>query len=200
MNKTLLLSLSVLSTLCQASQMQHQGRQMQTLLMNNARQACTQKQRNNYAGLPGVALAQTGPLIGHTGKYFAVTQGDCSRRVTSDCMDNTVRNLNANNLCKFLEKGSLRATQMSDGNYMLRAHVDGKGGGVLGFWGGFFTGKFLTHFVCHGAIAIVSSFAGPAAPVVFGSLEATFMLPIGVAANTVGATTGMAMAVATGPV
>jgi hypothetical protein len=142
----------------------------------------------------------SGPIIGHTGKYFAITDGDRSCRVTSDCMDNTVKHLNSNNLCKFLEKGSLKATKMSDGNYMLRAHVDGKGGGVLGFWAGYFSGKALTHFVCHGILLGVSSLAGPAAPAAFAALEATFMLPISVGANTVGATTGMALAVATGPV
>lgn len=181
-----------------------------SIILSLGLNACHQQQSigNQVKTVMSNRLAKqrsSGPLIGHTGKYFAVTEGDCSRRVTSDCMDSTVKHLNSDNLCKFLEKGSVRATKMSDGNYMLRAHIYGKGGGATGFWVGFLTGKILTHVVVYtvaGVVGVVTApfTGGTVAAAIAGGIIAGSAPATEFASNIIGSTVGMASAVVTGPV
>ncbi len=74
------------------------------------------------------------------------------------------------------------------------------GGGVWGWMAGAYAGKFITHFVCHGAIFIIGGCTGPAAPATIAALELTFLPTIEAASTVVALTCGIVGGVATGPV
>lgn len=78
-----------------------------------------------------VAKSMSAATVGHTGKYFTVTESDRSYRVGRESLDNTLRNINSSNLALFLQKGRISANKLNDGSYMLRGHVNGLGGGPL---------------------------------------------------------------------
>ena len=139
-------------------------------------------------------------VVGHTGKYFTVTDHDRSYKVGPEGLDNTLKNINKANLALFLKKGRIAPHKLSDGSYMLRGHVNGLGGGPTGAMIGSYVGKFTVHFLGHGAMFIAAACTGPAFPVTLAALEATFIAPLEAASN-VGAVGGMIIgAVATGPV
>lgn len=73
----------------------------------------------------------SGAIVGHTGKYWTVTENDRSYRVGRESLDGTLRNINKTNLSRFMQKGRISAHKLNDGTYMLRGHVNGVGGGPL---------------------------------------------------------------------
>lgn len=201
---SVLLISTILSLGLNASQMcMTKGIQSSTMIQPRVA-ALTRAQMIRGIQIPEAAILRTndtGNCSLHYGiNGFKVKEGSKCHAIESYDLDPELRQLNCTTMAKYLSVGKIKLSRGNDGSFMCRSHIDGKGGGVLGFWGGFFTGKFVTHFVCHGAILLAGACTGPAAPATIAALEATFFLPIGVAANTVGATTGMALAVATGPV
>jgi len=146
------------------------------------------------------AQSMSGAVVGHTGKYFTVSESDRSYRVGRESLDSTLKNVNKANLAMFMKRGRLSAHKTNDGTYVLRGHVNGLGGGPTGAMIGSYLGKFTVHFLGHGAMLIAAACTGPAAPATFAALEATFIGPLEAASN-VGAVGGMIIgAVATGPV
>lgn len=138
--------------------------------------------------------------VGHTGKYWTVTEHDRSYKVGRESLDGTLRNINKHNMARFLKKGYVSPHKTSDGSYVLRGHVNGVGGGPTGAMIGAYIGKFTVHFLGHGAMLIAASCTGPAFPATLAALEATFIGPLEAASN-VGAVAGtIAGAVVTGPV
>ena len=70
-------------------------------------------------------------IVGHTGKYFTVTESDRSYRIGRESTCDVLRNINSTNLHRFMQKGRVSAHKLSDGSYMLRGHVNGLGGGPI---------------------------------------------------------------------
>src|ERR1700691_2014946 len=73
----------------------------------------------------------SGAIVGHTGKYWTVTENDRSHRINRESLDDTLRNVNSSNMERFVQKGRISAHKLSDGGYMLRGHVNGLGGGPM---------------------------------------------------------------------
>ena len=89
---------------------------------------------------------------------------------------------------------------MNNGEFNLKSHGRLRGGGAGGATVGFYAGKFLVHFVGHGAMLVAAACTGPAAPATLAALEATFAVPLEAASNIGGLAGGVVGGVATGPV
>lgn len=72
-----------------------------------------------------------GAVIGHTGKYFSVTENDISYKVGKESLDSTLKNVNKANMAMFMKRGRISAHKTNDGSYILRGHVNGLGGGPI---------------------------------------------------------------------
>lgn len=135
-----------------------------------------------------VAKSASCALVGHTGKYFTVTENDRSYRVGRESLDGTLRNINASNLLRFMQKGRISTHKLSDGSYMLRGHVNGLGGGPMlasfAYW--------CTKSLCWGSVA-----AAGAGVIATGVGAGTALLGGGTVAGTLtggaGAAAGLAL-------
>lgn len=136
----------------------------------------------------------------HDGMSFHVRQGGALHKVESYDVDPVLRKVNKANLGAFLKAGKIGVVKMSDGSFALHSHIQGLGGGVFGANFGFFAGKFAVHFVGQGLIQVAALCTGPAYGVTLASLEACLLPEIEAFSNVVGCATGIATAVATGPV
>ncbi len=100
----------------------------------------------------------------------------------------------------FCEKGGyISLNEMNNGDFSLRSHARGLGGGPGGATVGCYLGKFLVSFVGHGAIQIVAFASGPAYLATLAGLEATFGPQIEAASQIGAITGGIIGGVATGP-
>ena len=82
-----------------------------------------------------VASNSWSAVVGHTGKYFTVTDHEKSYKVGRESLDGTLKNVNKTNLAMFMKRGRISAHKTSDGSYVLRGHVNGLGGGpIAGVW------------------------------------------------------------------
>ena len=81
----------------------------------------------------------------------------------------------------------------SEGKYLVH---NGAWGAIIGA----IVGKTTVSFLGHGAICLVSGFAGPFAPAAYTALEGTFGVAIEAASVHAGVALGIAGAIATGPV
>ena len=121
-------------------------------------------------------------------------------------IDPTLRKMDAGQLLKFLAAGcKIRASRYSNGDYILRAFVPGKGGGQGGFTVGFWIGKTLVHGAFHSVVIItagaVSLVATPAVGAVVASTMESTMLPfVEATSNVIGLGCAIGLAVETGPV
>jgi hypothetical protein len=131
---------------------------------------------------------------------FKVVRKGKSFPVDPTLVEAPLRTMNDQQLGKYLTVAKIAVSKTSDKNFALRTHVPGNGGGLGGATAGFYIGKFLTHFVAHGTIAVVSLLTGPAALVTAASLEATFLPLIEGTSNVVALGTGIIGGVVTGPV
>jgi hypothetical protein len=96
--------------------------------------------------------------------------------------------------------GYLVISQMSDGEYSIKAQSKLLGGGAFGAVGGFWAGKFLTHLTAQVAyLAVAGVVSVVATPAVYGALQKTCAVPVEIASNKVGFATGIMGGVATGP-
>lgn len=139
----------------------------------------------------------------HHGKDFYIkeNQNPELKCVHSYDVDPLLKKMNSEQLAQFQRAaGYIVAKRLSNGEYKLRARVNGVGGGILGAEVGFFAGKFAVHFVAHGAILIVGACTGPAAPATIAALECTFMPFIEATSNVAAIGTAIVVATATGPV
>lgn len=97
----------------------------------------------------GTVGSISGAIVGHSGKYFTVTEHDRSYRVGRESLDNTLRHVNKANMAMFMQRGRISARKTSDGSYYLRGHVDGLGGGPMlasfAYW--------CTKSLCWGGVA-----------------------------------------------
>jgi hypothetical protein len=125
--------------------------------------------------------------VGHTGKYFTVTEHDISCKVGHESLDSTLKHVNKTNMAAFMKRGRISAHKMSDGSYTLRGHVNGLGGGpIFGsivYWG-IKTFAYGTGIVAAGTAVVATGGLAGAATGVF------------VAAGTAGATAGASLAAA----
>jgi hypothetical protein len=101
----------------------------------------------------------------HDGESFQVKQNGRMYAVPQHDLDNTLRQVNRKNLAKYLKAGLVRVNKMNNGDYVLRSHVKGVGGGpisaAIGYW--------VTKSACYGALGaaattvVVAPLAAPAA-------------------------------------
>jgi hypothetical protein len=76
-------------------------------------------------------------------------------------MDPLLQKMNPLQLKKFFDAGcGIRVNRLSNGDYVLRHHVPGKGGGLFGAGAGLAIGTFLGNAVVFTGIGIVSAGAG----------------------------------------
>lgn len=139
------------------------------------------------------AKSASGAIVGHTGKYFTVTESDRSYRIGRESLDNTLRNVNKTNLVRFLQKGRISANKLSDGGYMLRGHINGLGGGPMlasfAYW--------CTKSLCWGTVAAaggaaVATGVGAGVALVGGGTVAATTGGVVVAASSVVVDVGIA--------
>lgn len=137
----------------------------------------------------------------HGNNSFFIRDKNNVKKVHPCWIDKEIRSISKERLGKMLECGYLSLKKMSDGEFKVQAHVRGEGGGAVGATAGAIFGKFLVHFIGHGAIQIVAVCTGPAYLVTLASLEAA-LLPtvIEPLSNVAAVGFGIAGAVATGPV
>jgi hypothetical protein len=139
--------------------------------------------------LMGLIESASAAIVGHTGKYWTVTEHDRSYKVGRESLDETLRNVNKYNMARFMQKGRVSAHKTSDGSYVLRGRVNGLGGGpVTGwllYWG--------TKAVCYGTAAAA---AGTAVVVTGGASIPAMASGVGVALGTAGASTGAGLVAA----
>ena len=132
---------------------------------------------------------------------FKVFDGQQLHDVKHYDVDPILRKMKTDQLRAFLEQGcKIRAIKLSNGEYLLRAHVPGLGGGPIGATVGCVAGKVASEAVCHGGLWVISWIGGPFQPVVQATLEATLAIPIEGITNTIAVGCGIAGAVITGPV
>lgn len=136
----------------------------------------------------------------HGKKGFVVVHNEEKQVIEKAFMDKTARDMTKKSIKHFLESGFFTLNQTNDGKFTLKSHHRLPGGGVGGATAGFYIGKFVTYFVCHGAIVIVSALSGPAAPATFAGLEACLAPHIELASQATSLAGGMIGAVVTGPV
>lgn len=129
----------------------------------------------------GTVGSISGAIVGHSGKYFTVTEHDRSYRVGRESLDNTLRHINKSNMAMFMQRGRISARKTSDGSYILRGHVHGLGGGPIAGWVAYWGTKAL----CYGTAVAA---AGTAVVATGGALGAAS--GVIAAAATGGATTG----------
>ncbi|HEX2977886.1 MAG TPA: hypothetical protein VHO47_02090 [Candidatus Babeliales bacterium] len=133
-------------------------------------------------------------------KGFHILQNGKKTPVNSYDVDPLLRKMNCDQLKAFQKHGYVTGKKLSNGEYTIKAHVRGKGGGIGGASAGFYLGKFSVYFVGHGAILIAAACTGPAFPVTFKALELTLSPAIEAASNTVAIGCGVIGGTATGPV
>ncbi len=131
---------------------------------------------------------------------FFVREDDNDVRVHGYDTDKFFQGKSVEEMARYAMIGGFKVSQFDNGQYAVRTQGALKGGGVGGATGGFYFGKFLTHFVCHGAIQVAALCTGPAYFATLAGLEGTFMVPIEAASNVVALGFGVAAGVATGPV
>jgi len=140
--------------------------------------------------------------------YYVSTDGEQLIKVQPYDIDKTLRNIPKEKLPAFLRVGSIRPSKMDNGDYALRAHVHGPGGGAWGAWTGIWVGKIGTHLAAQAIIVSVASGAaalsGPAAPAtftaVYGGLTSATAPVVESTSIAVAAGAGIFGAVATGPI
>lgn len=135
---------------------------------------------------------------------FSLYENGKKHAIGNHSLSPELRTITSKNLAAFQKAGYLTVNKQSDGEFSLRSHVRGEGGGAGGATGGFWLGKVITHGLfqigIHAATAVVAVVCPPAAPVFYATAQAT-MAPVAEAAsNVVGLAVGVAGAVATGPV
>lgn len=125
-----------------------------------------------------------------------------SRHSMDDLLFNVIKQdrIDRSALSILLSKAYIKTIKLSDGNFKLQSCIRGPGGGPTGAIVGAYTGKLLVSVAGHGALALIASLSGPAAPGVMIGLEATFGLTIEAASVHTAFLLGFAGMVATGPV
>lgn len=154
-----------------------------------------------------VALKSLSKLVVlHDHDGFSVVEEGLLKKVYSYDVDPLLKKMTVEQLLTFQKEGGLlKVSKLSNGDYKLRAHVKGLGGGIWGAWIGAVAGKFIVHFAAQSAIAIV---AIPVTIASGGVLTGPFILAaetallpsIEVASNVAAVGLGIAGAVATGPI
>ena len=135
-------------------------------------------------------------------KEYSVLTNNGVRKVHDHDIDATLKKMNNGQLVKFLNEGNgvIRVTKFDNGEFGLKAHVYGKGGGVAGCYIGAALGKVVVSVVGHGTLYAISGLTGPAAPATLYALESYFGAAIELASIKAAVICGLAGAVATGPV
>jgi hypothetical protein len=141
----------------------------------------------------------------HDGEAFHVKQNGRLHAVPSYDTDEVLRKVNKNNLAAYLKAGLIRVNKTNNGEFVLRSHIKGLGGGVWGAWAGCWAGKFTVHLVSQGIIlgtgAVVSLVATPAVGIaVVAALEKTVAVPVEIMSNAAAIAGGIAGGTITGPV
>ena len=116
-----------------------------------------------------MAMNASAAVVGHTGKYWTVTEHDRSYRVGRESTCDVLRNINKTNMARFMQKGRISAHKLNDGSYMLRGHVNGVGGGPIAGWIAYWGTKALCYGtgIAAGTTVVVAS--GGLAGVVTGA-------------------------------
>lgn len=136
----------------------------------------------------------------HINEKFFIRENNQLVAIPNHAIGQELRNLDNQGLNNLLQNGTICITQRLNGEYVLQFQPQLKGGGILGANLGFWAGKFVTHFVGHSIICVVSAATGPFAPKTFAALELTFAPEIEAASNVVGLGCGILGGTTTGPV
>jgi len=136
--------------------------------------------------------------------FFVKKEGKVSK-VERYFVDKKIRKINTEKLKGFLRHNYLTVNQMSDGEYSVKAHVRGLGGGLAGASVGAQVGKGAAYVFFIVGAGIVTSpvelVGGPGAhTVAAAALLATYSVPIEAATNVVAVAGGLLGAIFTGPV
>lgn len=123
----------------------------------------------------------------HDKKGFFVEKDGQRNHIQNCWLDKNLRNITNKQLEAFLHKGYLSLNKMSDGEYTVKLHVRGKGGGfiagVVGYW--------ATKIICYGGAAAAATASvvatGPAVAAAIGATGAAAT----VTGGAVGATTAL---------
>lgn len=131
---------------------------------------------------------------------FIVKKENTFKRVHSYNTDKEFRKMDLKDIIKYTFMNKFEVLELSDGDYKVNMLCELKGGGTLGATIGFFTGRFLVYFIGYGAIAIISSFTGYAAPTTALALGGTFGHIIASTGSAVAIGAGILGGALTGPV
>lgn len=139
--------------------------------------------------------------VAHYNTDFKVMNEGQWNQVHNYNVDPTLRKMSPKQLCKFLAAGcKIRVSKCTNGDYVLRAFVPGKGGGVGGATAGVVVGHALVWGTCHGIAAVASIFGTPAAGAAVETAISVGSPAIEAAAMKAGIALGVFFAVITGPV
>ena len=148
-----------------------------------------------------ISRPQSPDRLFHDGNSFVVQRMGQTHEIPSYTVDRSIRHHDIATLLKLQENGYFDVQRSINGeDYRIEFKPRTVGGGVVGAWLGFWAGHILVAAPCYLAIGIASAFTGPAAPATFQLMTLYATPGILAAANTVALATGLAAAVATGPV
>lgn len=136
---------------------------------------------------------------------FYIVQEEELYRVENYCVDKTLHQIEENKLAAFLKENYLSIHQDNEGNFAIKVHVRGLGGGPIGATVGAAVGKAGVSIVGHGLIVAIGGAVGTVATPAVGTavgigLESLFGGIIETASIAAGIACGIIGAVATGPV
>lgn len=137
----------------------------------------------------------------HRNNDFFVEDNNSSIKIQRAFMDKELRGIDTEKLSKLAAAGAyLKLNKMEDSDdYTLRLGGRLNGGGPIFAAWAVHIGVVGTNVLGHGALMLVSSFSGPAAPAVYAGLAAAYSAPILAASKAVGLGLGVAAAVAPTP-
>lgn len=141
----------------------------------------------------------------HDGEGFHVKQKGRLYAVPRYDTDEVLRKVNKTNLAAYLQAGLIRVSKTNNGEYVLRSHIKGLGGGTIGAYIGCFLGKGLVYGTYYSTVAVIGAVTTPfltpaGSAVLTATIHSTCAGPVEVFSNYVAIAGGVAGAAATGPV
>lgn len=133
---------------------------------------------------------------------YAILTKSGAHKVHNHDIDAPLKKMSNEQLATFLNdgNGTIRVTQFNNGEFNLKTHIHGNGGGAVGAAVGVVAGTALVQGVAHGTIWTIAACTGPFVFFVGYGLEAACAPAIHSATIYAAAVGGMTGAVATGPI
>lgn len=132
--------------------------------------------------------------------YHVSPDGETFIPVKPYDIDSTLRDIPMDKLPELAKVASIRAVKLDNGDYKLRTHVHGPGGGPWGAWAGAWAGKLAVHGAAVGAATAASAVCPVASPAIWYWYAVSVPAVVEPASTVAAVGCGIAGAVATGPV